>query len=343
MNELKSRIKTLSADDLIQLQKVYDIAYTVGSNFWLGIEEAINKVTPILELHKCSCGAILLISREFATNAQTDFDTNPQAKCWHLQSVSDSISSLNQNTKRLINQISVLLQEKKYNDAYILGSSILPVGSPTNFDYSLWKLQHAFIYQEYSSSEHKNNFYQFQYLKIFYDLFEAAERTNKIEYDKLISYINVPSYKSALWASIENGLTKRLEAINILNSEAYYRISYAFSPTKRIDHRDSTQLLKNYYQLIIDAYQAYFEIQENLETVFNLIRISMGQSFLEHPFDGLSIKGMKIFDKRGLMIEKILETVADTQLKAKLALAFDYRFRNNTSAHNDYILDLKRK
>ncbi|HWY80062.1 MAG TPA: hypothetical protein VNW29_06930 [Candidatus Sulfotelmatobacter sp.] len=338
-----SRIKTLTVDDIRQLQAIAKQKFLLSSSyFWLTIENSLEDENATMQVHKCTCGNIVLSSPQYLKECKENFLKYHRTACWHLEGPLDSIEYLTANISKRVDHIVSLLKED-VSLAMKMADGLLPVDNYSNFDYSLYKLEYAVWIQRSKFGKSSQDTYRIEYLTAFDALKLKAGKKNKIEYEKLKKYYTDPKKMKVLSESMQTALNKHSEAFNILADEAYKRVTHAFSPSTRSLKNSKNNAIRLNRELMLDAYQAFFEIKEILEIIYNFIIVINGGTFNQNPFDGKRINGILILDKKGLMIKKILEDSKDRKLKSIINKAYDSKFRNNTAGHNDYIVNPEKK
>ncbi|HWA51796.1 MAG TPA: hypothetical protein VG895_01925 [Patescibacteria group bacterium] len=339
----ETRVRELDQLDIRYLEGVYKSLPYAGS-FWLSVEKALSDDSSSIQLHRCTCGALVMLTRQYVKRSKLLHLKRPLAECWHKEGFVNSISSINSQIRNRTNMISKLLIENPAQ-AYKLGAGLLPTDSFYSFDYGLWRLQYMLFLNEYrsSTSVNKRKKYKVPYVSAFNNLFERAEKVNPSEYKKALKMFFEDKTYTTLFESVEIGLNKIQESDNLRSEEAYRRITGGFVPVERLRMNDVKEVEKRSYQIALDAYQAYFEISEVLNIIYNIINICNGGSFMLNPFAGKKYNGLKIGNKKGLMIKKIIDDCPDLILKRKIRMAYDAGLRNSTSGHNDYLIDMKRE
>lgn len=340
-----SRIRQITPEDLQQLQLIAKQGYLLSSgSFWMTVEESLQNEDAPVQMHKCTCGQIVVSSPVYIEKCKKDHEQNKKAACWHNEGTLDSIGPLDSMVSRRVDHIVNVLREN-VSLAVKLSRGLLPTAGPRNFDYSLYKLEYALWYQN-SKIGNKGSSEKFRlaYLNTFEKLQARARKKNESEFINASDFYVDTKVMSKINESMQAALNKHNEANNIIAEEAYKRITNIFSPTNRSITHSRDNALKLSEQLDLDSYQAFFEIKEILEIIYNFVVIENGGVFDPKPFKNKKLKdGSAIDDKRALMIQKIVEDSKNKELGKLLLMAYDNKLRNNTAGHNDYIVDLKKK
>lgn len=345
VNTHQTRITKLSDSDISQLQEMSK-SYGLLRHFWVNIEHSLSEANPPLELHKCSCGLLVLVTRGYVEKATLKHRLDRDSECWHKKGFEKSQLSEDLLVTRLVERVSVLLRENKKSEAYIEGAQLLPISNENCFDYGLWRLQQVIMTQDYdkSSSVAKKSNFDMHYSKMVEGLMVIAERKNPSHLRILVkNYISDPNIMPAF----EKGIFKVFDAENILEQEAYRRVTNLYTPSQTIA-TDSVELASiRYWHNTVDAYQDFFEITPTLEFLYNLIKISQGGSYATKPFTNLKVmlfgKNQPVKNNKRKMLEAICSICSSTSVASMIRRAYDYELRNGTSGHNDYSIDLKRK
>lgn len=339
-----TRLSKLSPEDIKQLQEISKQGYlTEGGSFWLSIEKALEEKDPDLELHKCGCGGIIFSSREYIEDCKKKAKQKTDT-CWHKYGLIDSMSVLNSDMKRRVNDI-ILLTKTNRNFAYIRAKGLLPTDDPDNFDYSLYRLEFALSCQNYTlkSKADKKQDFMYQSLQEFSKLFDKVKKINKTEYKKIIDFYTNKDNMIDIINKFNTAYSKVHEADNVLADEAYKRITKRFSPSFRGFGNSKKNALILHYNLKMDAYQAYFEITWFLELLYNLIIVANGGNFTPSPFSRKRlITGEDVGTSKAFMVRKIIEESNYKELNKKIDKAYDNILRNGTSGHNDYSIDIEK-
>ncbi len=348
-NSQDSRVTgRITPSDFLQLEKLAH-QHRNGGSFWVKIISALRQPDPDLELHRCSCGQLILANKklideskeQFAKSAAHDF------ACWHLYGLTKFTFLLDQDARKQLNAVIDYQRIEDHKKAQQVAIGLIPPSNGIDFIYSVFRLTLALNAASYRSGTRrvKNKDHYFHSLMEIDRLFKKAESVSPQEYKLLLASYSKKQLRISLMASVSSAEGLREEASQVLNEEA--RLLLLHGTTR------GAYPLKNHQTFLLEAYKSYFEITQIYELIYSLLILSKGGSFQEHPFNNQKVTDdngvlKKVDDKKRYMLLKIIQDipssdVANRQLRFLLERAYDNKLRNETVGHNSYFIDQDKK
>ncbi len=339
---MPQRLFSINHDEVKQLQLMQKHS-PISEDFWQITESAIKNKDAFLKLYKCDCCELFFIADSEYKRINKLKDT--EAKCFCEKFLKHSLNLNDSLIESKIREASILLKANERQKAMSLCFDILPIDSFPSFDYALWQLQLQMLTKQYIEANivRKRVFYQHQYLKELSSVFNIAKKKNLTELQKLISTFS--QYQQRAGEKLINALSKHIESSDIFEKESYKRISNDFVPSNQPDLKNE-DLVKRSIQYHLDSYHAYFEIPEYYFFITNLINISKGNNFLKDVSKLTIVRNGKLIPLgnrgKGNYVQWLIEN-SSSSLSKIISLALDSTLRNDTSSHNDYVVDTKSK
>lgn len=337
-----SQLLSLNGDDILKLQRLFTPPPSFSA--WTMIKEILENPYSQVQLHKCTCGQIVIFDKDIIANIQSEFNTSPQASCWHLQGLLTSTQIVNHFTRQKFDNIGYAVNAQTPALLKLFAKGLLTGDTPESLLHSARRLQATMVisdYEEMATAAQKAKDHKYRAYSLVNKLKNKAYRVNRVELEKFSAYYSDPQNLHNILQSLTTAVSKLREAQNIRNSEAYYELSKSYSPSIRWESD------KRFVELSVSSYHDLIEVSGVLEMVYSLILICNGVNFSPTPFMGKRLtNGQNVIVGNGHMnkknaLTKILQDCNNNGVSTFIRLAYDYDFRNRTSGHNNYDIDIK--
>ena len=314
--------------------------------FWTYLNKSLNNEN--VEVHQCKCGDVFILDVNIINQGPKDQNGNVLCKiCGNYdgQAIKSRMDRTLQDIIELFYPIS-LSQSEQENPQIIekireIGNGIIPINDlyDIRMGLALLKRYYKKINSIIKNDEPKENF---QYNKLFEELFHKVTNFNKIRFYELSIFPDL----------IEKAQSQNIIYRNYMN-ELFHLNESEFNPINQLPEYQFQALFKyksfeeRIIELKLQYYKSIYESAVFPDYLMNILLILRNENLLKDPFLN---KRITYPNRKPIDIDSLFRKIKyfqqqpelDQNIKDLLEYAYDNKLRNDY-AHEQYKIDLEKK